>query len=723
MSPEGQAQLARWGLPPDTAAAAGLFEIANASAAYEEMPATPAIVLPYFDPSTGLLIRFERGSNLLPYARLRWLRPAERPTHGGFGKPKAQRYLQPKASGVKAYFSPLRDNWLDVMADARIPIFFTEGEAKGLVACSNGFVTIAFGGVYSFADRNGQLLPELEAVHWQGRDVYICFDSDAAHNPDVLAAEARLVDEIGRKRGARCHIVRLPQPGDDKVGLDDYLRLWGADSFEKLAYESEHLGQLDMKVLALNNQVAWIEREGMVYDLRSKLFIKKDNFINGSQYGANTHVTVGGKDRKTVRHVSVSQTWLKHPHAQRYGEALFRPGEGATVISERGAHALNLWEGYQSEPGDVRPFFELSAYLFSRMRPEDSALPINLIAYKAQNPQVKIPLALVMVGPQGGGKSLWGDIVAQAFAPYGQVLGSNDLKSTFQGWMERSLMAVMNEAAADVMAQSMDKLKTLISDVDQQMEEKYRPQRKIKTYTFYIINANKHAVASFEADDRRMIVINTPQPNAKEFYGPIWAWKEQGGPRYLMDWLLRYNLNGWTPPQRAPMSSEKSLAYQESLTPVQMIAEEMKTAREHTIMRWLDASRAWASRAELGNNPSLAHFAMTVRQTIDSIHIRPWYTPAELAMLFPMIVEQAMGSKHNRTTPAGAISRELRDAGIPYLISVNDPRGFWHQNRLQQYLIVADFQEWDRPITQSDFERLMKQWPTYAQLVSRRTMR
>jgi putative DNA primase/helicase len=68
------------------------------------------------------------------------------------------------------------------------------------------------------------LLPELEAIKWFGREVFITFDSDAASNPNVIAAEARLVDELMRKRGAKVTIVRLPPSDQGKEALDTFLQ-------------------------------------------------------------------------------------------------------------------------------------------------------------------------------------------------------------------------------------------------------------------------------------------------------------------------------------------------------------------------------------------------------------------------------------------------------------------------------------------------------------------
>lgn len=81
-----------------------------------------------------------------------------------------------------------------------------------------------------------QLIDALASIPWQGRPVYICFDSDAATNPGVRRAEVHLAEVLAR-HGAIVKVVRLPagDPGPDgtpaKVGLDDFLVDHGPDAF------------------------------------------------------------------------------------------------------------------------------------------------------------------------------------------------------------------------------------------------------------------------------------------------------------------------------------------------------------------------------------------------------------------------------------------------------------------------------------------------------------
>ena len=77
----------------------------------------------------------------------------------------------------------------------------------------------------------------MAAIPWQGRPVFVCFDSDAATNPNVARAEYALAECLTAK-GADVRIVRLPTAGDAKsglkAGLDDFLVAHGPDAFREL---------------------------------------------------------------------------------------------------------------------------------------------------------------------------------------------------------------------------------------------------------------------------------------------------------------------------------------------------------------------------------------------------------------------------------------------------------------------------------------------------------
>ena len=710
-------QLASWGLTPQQAESAGLFPVANAATIHKAFPAEPAIVLPYFTPD-GTPMQVHGA----PFCRIRRLQIPPPPK--GFGKPKkAAKYLQPPGTGMHVYFPPGMQ-WRQVMGDTKAPVVITEGEAKALAAVAAGFPCIGLGGVWSFSAPGGSLLNDLELFQWYGRDVYIVFDSDAAENPQVVAAEARLVYELQALRNAKARVVRLPPQEDgSKQGLDDFLRLKGADELDRLLRGVAALSPLDAKIISLNKSLAWIEFEAQVFDMEQNIFVKKEALQQGSHWSALKHVTVSqpsGNSRARTVEVSVAKLWLTHPHSQRYSTALFRPGDGPITIDERGAPALNMWQPMESLPGPVKAFFDLHNHVFANVPAEQREIAWKLFAYKAQHMNVKVPIALVLVGPQGSGKTMWGEIIRDAFAPYGADVTPSQLSGEFHGWIERSLVALVNEAKGEDMEKASEQLKTLISDLRRPMNEKFRAVRDVNTYTQYIITSNNRAVGSFSHDDRRMFVVSTPKKRDKAFYDAIRDWKNAGGPKHLLYYFQNYDLQGWEPPNEAPVTPEKELAYQEGLTAVQKLAHDMRNATDQTIYLWLAQAEAWAQSAELSNDPKAAAQARAVRASIGGTQIRPWYTAEELALMFPAILMEVAGTRYNKATPVGQLSRELRDAGIGYLVNRADTRGFEHGGFRRQYLIVAQFDEWQTPIGQDEFDRHMRAWPTFLQYRSTR---
>lgn len=712
MQPAAIADLERSGITLADAEQAGLFDVEDASAIYPDFDAGPALVIPYYN-LDGSLMTFLREGEELPFCRVRYLAPK---AAGGFSAKKAQRYSQPGKSGTRAYFNPGLE-WERIAKDPQEPIIITEGEKKAIAGVAQGLPVLALGGVFNFTNGGDELMPELEAIQWRNRDAYICFDSDALTNPNILAAEARLVDELQRKRGARCFLIRLPADGDNKVGLDDFIAKFGVEAFTTLLQQAPYLGALDAKVVSLNQSVAWIEKDGMVWDIEEADWIKKSDFTSGSRFSAIKHITVGGKQRSEPKKISVALEWLTHPHAQRFGQLLFRPGQDRVVESEMGRPALNIWQGWRHlESGDVQPFLDLTDFLFQNLAPEHRDIPLKLMAYKVQNPHIKIPIALVLLGPQGCGKTMWSDVLRKAMQPYSKAVNPKAFNGQFQGWMEKSLLVCVNEAKGEDIEVASEELKGLISDETRDMNEKFRPARQIETYFQFIITSNKRAVGSFNADDRRMFVVNCPEPREAAFYQDYldhWI-KVQRGHRFILDYLMTMDLKGWRPPARAPMTAEKHLAYMEGLTSVQALAEDMKDSSESTIKLWLDQAAAWAEMTLLSNNTMNHGAAQATLDGIKQLQIRPFYEPRELAMLFPNLCASLLGSRYDRSTPPGKLSRELREAGVPYLVCSDDPRGFMWRGAHRQYLVVSGFEDWKNPLTQADFERLMGSWPTYA---------
>lgn len=703
------ADLARSGISADDATRAGLSFTDNARKLALSMARAPALVLPYLDPITKLPMTYGAGK---PFSRVRYLvEVTDR-------KGKVIRYGQPADSGCKAYFPPVVD-WPTALSDVSWPIVITEGEKKSLALALQGVAAIGIGGVWNWR-QDDELLPELAACAWDGRETILCYDSDAVTNSQVRVAELTLAAELQR-RGAVVRICRL-EPAEDgtKRGADDYVAAGQFNYLLKLLSDAERVSSVEQDVLKLNAKVAYLESEDCVYVIDDNRKISKAAFEKGSSFSSiTTSIVSTVKGKPVERTVPLAPLWLKHPAARRYAATVFQPDTEAREIVSEGGTLLNSWRGLRATPGDVTPFLELTRHLLSRSDESVGEMVVNLLAYKAQHPEVKVPLATVLIGPQGCGKSMWAKLVGAAFGPYNQAIPSHALKSSFQPFIEASLIVVIDEAQAIHTIGAREHLRTLISDKRQELNKKYVGQQQIETFCQFILTSNDRRVGSYDKDDRRMIVVDCPERREGDFYDKVAQWERSDGPAHLMHWLLNYDLKGWEPPKHAPMTAEKYMAYMESLTPVQRLAEDMQTADFNIVKMWCDQATGWANVAANGGNPAEAKLAKEIMGAMGTIQMRPFYTPDELSLMFPAIVGQLHGNKNIQGTPSGEISRALRNQGVPYLVCADDPRGFRWRGRLAQFLIVADRAEWEIPITQNEFERLMKNFPTYREIAAR----
>lgn len=239
--PQHEADLAKSGLTDDTIAAAEIASATDAAKTSQalgwEYPAKnlgACLVIPYFDAS---------GRRIAEYVRLKPDKPRT-PSDKITGKPRVAKYESPRGAANRAYFPPL-PRLHNALAEPSAPLFITEGEKKALKATQDGFATIGLVGVEGWSKRrekgpdgkvkaHRELLDDLAGVPWQGRVVYIVYDSDATTKPDVRRAEYQLAQAL-RRAGAIVKVVRLPPgPAGEKIGLDDYLVAHTPEEFRSL---------------------------------------------------------------------------------------------------------------------------------------------------------------------------------------------------------------------------------------------------------------------------------------------------------------------------------------------------------------------------------------------------------------------------------------------------------------------------------------------------------
>ena len=213
-----------------------------------------SLAFEYLDPSGNNYTYGKNGAEFFRY-RVKW--SDQKKQEASEKLETLPKYLSPKKCAcTKPYHSPLhvaQSNYSIRLQRTKYPIILTEGEKKTLLSSVHELatgcqtITIGLGGVSAWSDKrtdrdedgNRVLIPELlEEVAWEGRDVYIAFDSDINCKPEVKAETESLAIAL-HKVGANPYLIRLPQEIDGKFsnpknGLDDFIIRHGYSAFLKL---------------------------------------------------------------------------------------------------------------------------------------------------------------------------------------------------------------------------------------------------------------------------------------------------------------------------------------------------------------------------------------------------------------------------------------------------------------------------------------------------------
>jgi hypothetical protein len=131
------------------------------------------------------------------------------------------KYDSPKGSGGVIDVHPLIR---EKVMDTSVPLWLPESVKGEDALASRGLAAVGFQGVWGWSSNKR---PSLDWKHipLELREVIIAFDSDT-YDParqDLRRAVYRLYRYLEHDRGAVVSIARVPQPGPDKVGVDDHL--------------------------------------------------------------------------------------------------------------------------------------------------------------------------------------------------------------------------------------------------------------------------------------------------------------------------------------------------------------------------------------------------------------------------------------------------------------------------------------------------------------------
>lgn len=532
---------------------------------------------------------------------------------------KSRRYTQPKGSPPQIYFPPLAP-WKDIATVVSIDILLTEGEKKSASACKHGFPTLGLGGVWNFrsAKKKQLLIPQFNDIVWADRKVIIAYDSDTVHKPSVMQAENALAAEL-IKLGAKVFILRLPESGNGKVGLDDYLVAHGADGLKTLMGTSALIEwERSKRLYQLNEEVTYIMSPATILRLSDMQRMSKNTFLDAYAPYKYTEIVQTVTATGAIKNVTVprdpAKEWVSWQHRPTLERISYLPGEPNIYVAPDGKYELNSWSGWAvQEPvkGDASPWLNLLKYLASR-EPQFAQWILQWFAYPIQHPGTKMYTALVVwEQAKGIGKSLLGETMEGIYGQNWGLIDNDDLDSKFSTWAIRKQFLLGNEMTGKEGKHLASKVRDMITRPKVKIESKGVDPYYITDCINYYINSNSARPVYAEDGERRFMVVHAPHERcAPEFYARYidWLWLDKNAHIFrpesmaaLMHHLLHVDLTGFNPTAPAPVTVAMNEMIDNSRSPLDMIVFSLLENPDAELDGYTNKDRCLFTLAELGD--------------------------------------------------------------------------------------------------------------------------
>jgi putative DNA primase/helicase len=310
--------------------------------------------------------------------------------------------------------------------------------------------------------------------------------------------------------------------------------------------EGEDASAQDLKPIESVGEL--LERYSLVYEIADTVFDQQEHKLVPLSSMRNLCT-----NRMTHR------SWMESPqkHIVRVSEVGFDPA--CTDQKVR----CNLWGGWPTKPkaGDCSTLLELLFYLCSAEKDPEATYQwvLRWLAYPVQYPGTKMKTALVFHGPQGTGKNMFFEAVTAIYGEYGRIIDQAAVEDKFNDWASRKLLLIADEVVArQELFHIKNKLKGLVTGDTIRINPKNVGAYEEKNHVNMIFLSNEVMPAVLERDDRRYMVVWTPEKMDPAFYETIKIEIDHGGIEALHHHLLNVPLGDFKPWTLPPMTQAKA---------------------------------------------------------------------------------------------------------------------------------------------------------------------
>ena len=233
----------------------------------------------------------------------------------------------------------------------------------------------------------------------------------------------------------------------------------------------------------------------------------------------------------------------------------------------------NLYGGWPTTPkqGTCTQLLDLLRYLCSNEQHPDEVYQwvLKWLAYPIQHPGAKMRTSLIFHGPQGTGKNLFFESIMAIYGEYGRIVDQAAIEDKFNDWAGKKLFLIADEVVARTeLFHIKNKLKCLVTGEWIRINPKNVAAHDERNHVNIVFLSNESIPLVLEHDDRRYMVIHTPEKLEADFYCKVRDEIATGGISALHHYLKNVDISGYDIHSKPPSTRAKSQLIEASLDSV-----------------------------------------------------------------------------------------------------------------------------------------------------------
>lgn len=310
---------------------------------------------------------------------------------------------------------------------------------------------------------------------------------------------------------------------------------------------------------------------------------------------------------------NVAALLRKYPSAKAE-TMIYEPGQPTGRISFDGAQVVNIFQPSPIEPrdGDVSLFEEYFAYLI----PDDGDREHvkRWIATLIARPDIRMSYGLLLIShTQGVGKTTLAEKILVPLVGLSNCSFPTPkmaVESQFTSWLAFKRLAVIGEIYDGHTAKAYNQLKSVITDANVAVNEKYEKAYSITNHIHVIASSNSFRALKVDDQDRRWLIPGVSEtPKDHDYWMRFNAWLQTGEALPAIAAWARDYAQAQGPVAaglHAPTSTAKRRTIEEGRSEgerlIWEIAQDVMEFGEQVVVR-LDELRDWLALVKAGLNP------------------------------------------------------------------------------------------------------------------------